>query len=53
MEINASDERGGKNLRERIVDAQQMAPAFGDSRPVLVVVDECDGMESGPGGGVR
>lgn len=53
MEINASDERSGKTLRQRVIDAHQTAPAFGDARPVLVVVDECDGMESGPGGGVR
>ena len=52
LEINASDERSGKTLRERIYEAQYMAPAFGDSRPVMVIVDECDGLEGGQGGGV-
>ena len=52
LEINASDDRSGKSVRERIAAAQSMAPIFGDRRPPLIILDEIDGMESGAGGGI-
>lgn len=51
-EINASDDRSGKTIRERIVDAQSNRAVFGDKRPALVILDEIDGMEGGKDGGI-
>jgi chromosome transmission fidelity protein 18 len=42
--MNASDDRSASSLRARLVSAMQMQPVFGDKRPVLVVVDEIDGL---------
>jgi chromosome transmission fidelity protein 18 len=42
--MNASDDRSAASLRSRLVSAMQMQPVFGDKRPVLVVVDEIDGL---------
>lgn len=52
MEINASDERSGKTIRERISDAQSMQSMFGSKRPALIILDEVDGMDGGPSGGI-
>lgn len=51
-EVNASDDRTGKSIRDLINSAQTMRSVFGDKRPVCVVLDEIDGMEGGPTGGV-
>lgn len=45
-EINASDERTASKVRERLLNAQQMTSLASRGKPTLVVVDECDGMES-------
>ena len=45
-EINASDERTAAKVRERIQNAQQMTSLASRGKPSLVIVDECDGMES-------
>jgi DNA polymerase III delta prime subunit len=52
VEVNASDDRTGKSIRDLIVSAQSMRSVFGDQRPACVVLDEIDGMEGGPHGGV-
>jgi len=43
FEINASDDRNGKKLREVIVAAATTRPMFGDTRPPLIIMDEVDG----------
>merc|ERR1719491_1568015 len=43
FEINASDDRNGKKLREVIVAAATTRPMFGDTRPPLIIMDEIDG----------
>lgn len=52
VEINASDDRSGKSIRERISSAQAMKSVFGDGKPTCVVLDEVDGMEGGETGGI-
>jgi DNA polymerase III delta prime subunit len=64
VELNASDDRSGKVIRERITSAQEamdvratMLATNGNSnnaalKPALVILDEVDGMEGGPTGGV-
>ena len=46
FEINASDSRTGKKLKDLIENAATMKPMFGDSRPPLIIMDEIDGAES-------
>merc|ERR1712141_91273 len=45
FEINASDSRTGKKLKDLIENAATMKPMFGDSRPPLIIMDEIDGAE--------
>lgn len=47
MEINASDDRSAKVLKQRIKDATEVQPVFGTRKPVLVVLDEIDGAMGG------
>ena len=49
IEINASDERTGKALRRRIVDAMQMKSMFGNKKPNCIILDEIDGAANGRG----
>jgi len=52
MEINASDDRSAKVLKQKIKDATEVQPVFGSRKPVLVVLDEIDGaMGGGEGSG--
>ena len=44
-EVNASDDRSKAGLREVLSAASTSQSVFGDKRPVLVVLDEIDGME--------
>jgi DNA polymerase III delta prime subunit len=50
MEINASDDRSAKLLKQRIKDATEVQPVFGTRKPVLVVLDEIDGAMGGSDG---
>merc|ERR1712228_148003 len=43
FEINASDARTGKKLKDLIINAATMKPMFGDTRPPLIICDEIDG----------
>merc|ERR1712190_138209 len=43
FEINASDDRTGKKLKDVIINAATMKPMFGDTRPPLIICDEIDG----------
>ena len=43
FEINASDTRTGKKLKDVIINAATMKPMFGDTRPPLIICDEIDG----------
>lgn len=52
VEINASDDRSGKTVRERLSAAQAMQAVFADRKPALVVLDEIDGMDGGEKGGI-
>eukprot|EP01083_Nonionella_stella_P242252 845165_1 len=45
VEINASDERSSKMLRERLITATQMKSVFGDRKPNLIILDEIDGVD--------
>lgn len=48
LELNASDERTGKVLREKVLAAIESKSVFGDKKPTMVILDEMDGL--GPGG---
>jgi len=50
MEINASDDRSAKMLKQRIKDATEVQPVFGTRKPVLIVLDEIDGAMGGSDG---
>eukprot|EP00962_Isochrysis_galbana_P021667 scaffold6397_cov121-Isochrysis_galbana.AAC.5 len=50
MEINASDDRSDKMLKQRIKDATEVQPVFGTRKPVLIVLDEIDGAMGGSDG---
>lgn len=52
LELNASDDRSAKVIRERITAAQDSRDVLGNARPALVILDEVDGMDGGPHGGV-
>jgi chromosome transmission fidelity protein 18 len=49
-EINASDERSAKVLKQRVADATEVQSVYGDRRPPLIVIDEIDGAMGGPEG---
>eukprot|EP01084_Bolivina_argentea_P059933 109485_1 len=49
FEINASNERSGKKLKDIIINAATMKPMFGDTRPPLIIMDEIDGALRGNG----
>ena len=49
VEINASDERSGKSLKRRIVDAMEMQSMFGNKKPNCIILDEIDGAAGGKG----
>ena len=49
IEINASDERTGKALKRRIMDAMQMKSMFGNKKPNCIILDEIDGAASSRG----
>lgn len=51
-EVNASDDRTGAEIREKIKTAQSVQSSFTDKRPVCLILDEVDGMDGGPTGGV-
>jgi DNA polymerase III delta prime subunit len=51
-EVNASDDRTGAEIREKIKTAQSVQSSFSDKRPVCLILDEVDGMDGGPTGGV-
>ena len=49
VEINASDDRSPEVLATRLQAACEMHAVFGDKRPNVVVLDECDGIaNNGP-----
>jgi len=50
VEINASDDRSGRAIVDRVHDAMNMQSVFGDNKPNLVVLDEIDGAASGERG---
>eukprot|EP00898_Chlorokybus_atmophyticus_P003584 jgi/Chlat1/4226/Chrsp27S04307 len=47
VEVNASDDRSGAVLTQRITDAVQMQAVMGDRRPNCLVIDEIDGVSGG------
>ena len=49
-EINASDERSAKVLKQRVKEATEAQAVFGDRRPVLIILDEIDGAMGGSEG---
>ncbi|KAK3258339.1 hypothetical protein CYMTET_32611, partial [Cymbomonas tetramitiformis] len=49
-EVNASDDRSGGALKQRILDAISFQPVMGDKRPNCVVLDEIDGALGGAEG---
>ena len=49
-EINASDERSAKVLKQRVTEASENQSVFSDRRPPLIVIDEVDGAMGGPEG---
>eukprot|EP00484_Ammonia_sp_Unknown_P026686 CAMPEP_0197035060 /NCGR_PEP_ID=MMETSP1384-20130603/12951_1 /TAXON_ID=29189 /ORGANISM="Ammonia sp." /LENGTH=1073 /DNA_ID=CAMNT_0042465065 /DNA_START=20 /DNA_END=3241 /DNA_ORIENTATION=- len=49
FEINASDDRSGKKLKDVIINAATMKPMFGDTRPPLIIMDEIDGAQNSNG----
>jgi DNA polymerase III delta prime subunit len=51
-EVNASDDRTGSEIKEKIKTAQSVQSSFRDKRPVCLILDEVDGMDGGPNGGV-
>lgn len=53
LELNASDDRSSKKIHDRLVDAMQMHTVFGSKKPVLLVLDEVDGIEGGAQGGIQ
>ncbi|KOO35359.1 chromosome transmission fidelity [Chrysochromulina tobinii] len=50
VEINASDERSAKVLKQRIAEATDMQSVFSDHRPPLIILDEIDGAMGGSEG---
>ena len=50
VEINASDERSAKILKQRIAEATDMQSVFSDHRPPLIILDEIDGAMGGSEG---
>ena len=49
-EINASDERSAKVLKQRVAEASEVQSVFTDRRPPLIVIDEIDGAMGGADG---
>jgi len=47
LEINASDDRSVKGLRDKIVGAMESRAIFGDRRPRCIILDEIDGALGG------
>jgi chromosome transmission fidelity protein 18 len=47
MEINASDDRSPKVLRERIIAAMESKAVFGSGKPRCIILDEIDGAIGG------
>eukprot|EP00937_MAST-01D_sp_MAST-1D-sp2_P004894 g4894.t1 len=47
LEINASDDRSPKVLRERIITAMESRAIFGEQRPRCIILDEIDGAIGG------
>ena len=55
IEFNASDIRSKKSIQDIVVDAtdtQNICKIFGQDKPILIIMDEVDGMSSGDKGGV-
>ena len=50
VEINASDERSAKVLKQRVSEATEMQSVYGDRRPPLIILDEIDGALGGSEG---
>ena len=46
LEINASDERSRKSIRELVANAQSSQSVSSDKRPTAVILDEIDGMDA-------
>eukprot|EP00494_Astrolonche_serrata_P026546 UN26808 len=44
VEINASDDRTSKKLKEKIEGALEMQALFSDGKPNLIILDEVDGV---------
>lgn len=44
VEINASDDRSSNRLMELITSYTQTQSMFGDKRPILLIIDEIDGL---------
>ena len=49
-EINASDERSAKVLKQRVSEATEVQSVYGDRRPPLIIIDEIDGAMGGAEG---
>ena len=49
MEINASDDRSGSAIVQRVLDAMEMKSVFGNNRPNLIILDEIDGAAASGG----
>ncbi|KAJ3247360.1 hypothetical protein HK104_007803, partial [Borealophlyctis nickersoniae] len=50
VEINASDDRTGESLKNKLLNAIQSQSVMGSRKPNLVVIDEIDGASSGGSG---
>ncbi|KAJ1565258.1 hypothetical protein HK096_003776, partial [Nowakowskiella sp. JEL0078] len=50
VEVNASDERTGEALKNRLIGAVQTQSVMGNKRPNLLIIDEIDGANSGGSG---
>ncbi|KAH9271827.1 hypothetical protein BASA83_005929 [Batrachochytrium salamandrivorans] len=50
VEINASDDRTGEALKNKVISAIESQSVFSDKRPNLVIIDEIDGASSSGSG---